>query len=257
MTSTKHAIPLHVTLLYTSRLHGQLLPLPRLFSLIQRERTAAARIASMVILLDLGESCAVESWLCQATAGRAVLVAMDSFGNDGFYLDQADPLSADPNVLAKLRAVITTPVFSEQQPLIFRKRVINATSDSAQPFCVLSWEAPLPISAENAAAEPFALTIRVNRHIPNSNTVRYDPLNRTLWVADPAGEAADDVGLTRVTLARYSDDVFQLDQQRLALTPDLPPDPTISGVVDFVLAEAGYTVRNAERINRQQHDRTD
>jgi hypothetical protein len=243
-------LPMHMTLLYTSRLRGRIDGLPRLFSLLQRERAAAARISSTVIVLDLGESCVRDAWLCEATAGRALLVAMDAFGTDGFYLDRADPLSDDPQVLGKLRAVIVTPVFSEDQPLTFNKRIINADSDTTQPICVSGWDTTLPTNMTNV---PYALTIRVSRHIPNSDTVRYDPQydpdSQTLWVADPDEAGSESVGMTlgRITFARYSRELFQITHQRLLVTPDLPPDPTVSGVVDFVLAEAGYAARNASR----------
>ena len=240
--------PLHVTLLYTSRLRGRIQPLPRLFSLLQRERAAARQIASTVIVLDLGESCAVNDWLCQATAGRALLVAMDAFGADGFYLDRADPLSADPNVLAKLRAVIVTPVFSEHQPLTINKRIINADSDSTLPIRIAGGDMQLPAETSNPDLVPFTLTIRVSRDIPDSEAVRYDPNSQTLWVVDVENDQASrPVGLERITLARYRNGAVQVKHQHLEVTSDLPPDPTVSGVVDFVLGEAGYAARGANR----------
>ena len=68
-----------MTLLYTAHLAGEIALLPRLFTLIGQERRAAA---GPVILLDMGDTCAVESWVCRATQGRAPFLVLDSMGYD-------------------------------------------------------------------------------------------------------------------------------------------------------------------------------
>src|SRR5581483_11627055 len=96
-----------ITLLYTAALEGRLALLPTLFTRIRQERAAAAGI---VLLADLGRSCAPGEGLCDATEGRGMLVAMDAMGYDAFHIGAQDMLYTRPATVQHLREVIPTGI---------------------------------------------------------------------------------------------------------------------------------------------------
>ncbi len=91
--------PTRLTLLYTANLRGDVALLPRLFSLIRREQRAADAPA---LLIDLGDTCAVESWLCRATMGRAPVLVLDSMGYDGVVIGGPERAPIPPSALRRL-----------------------------------------------------------------------------------------------------------------------------------------------------------
>src|SRR5258707_4190295 len=99
--------PTTVMLLYTAALGGRVDLLPRLMTRIRQERLAHTGPA---LLVDLGRSCDRASWICAATDGRGMLVAMDAMGYDAFHIGAADALYSQPEVVQQLRAVINTPL---------------------------------------------------------------------------------------------------------------------------------------------------
>src|SRR5260221_3646119 len=99
--------PTTVMLLYTAALGGRVDLLPRLMTRIRQERLAHTGPA---LLVDLGCSCDGTSWICEATDGRGMLVAMDAMGYDAFHIGAADALYSQPAVVQQLRSVINTPL---------------------------------------------------------------------------------------------------------------------------------------------------
>lgn len=69
--------PLSLALLYTANIAGDLALLPRLFTFLQRLKSALGQPA---LLLDLGGSCADSAWHCRETGGRSTLIALDGMG---------------------------------------------------------------------------------------------------------------------------------------------------------------------------------
>src|SRR5258708_23856682 len=94
-------------LLYTASLGGRVELLPRLMTRIPQERLAHTGPA---LLVDLGRSCDGASWICEATDGRGMLVAMDAMGYDVFHIGASDALYSQPAVVQQLRAVFNTPL---------------------------------------------------------------------------------------------------------------------------------------------------
>ncbi|MEW6578797.1 MAG: hypothetical protein AB1435_06335, partial [Chloroflexota bacterium] len=88
-----------VTFLATAHLSGELRLLPRLFTLIHRERRSAQ---GPVVLLDLGDTCAVEAWVCRATLGRAPFLVLDSMGYDGAVIGGPEQVPIPPSSLRLL-----------------------------------------------------------------------------------------------------------------------------------------------------------
>src|SRR5258707_1922790 len=101
------AEPTTLTILYTAGLGGRLELLPGLMTRIRAEKTT---ISGLVILLDLGRSCDVASWICEATDRRGMLVAMDAMGYDAFHIGPQDSLYTQPALVQQMREVILTPL---------------------------------------------------------------------------------------------------------------------------------------------------
>ncbi|MHB8624954.1 MAG: hypothetical protein ACYDBJ_02680 [Aggregatilineales bacterium] len=224
--------PDRLTVLYTACLRGRLEALPYLYTLLKRER---ARIHGPSITLDLGQSCTSDVWLCQATAGRALLVAMDSMGYDACYIDRADPLASDPLTFGKLREVILTPLVTDANPLTLTKHAPNGAN----------WILRL-VGSESADQETMntpaddTLTIQLRRAVPTAPSTYYDSDRHMVYLTDQW----DALQVGRLELALTEGRIAV--HTYFALTPDLPPDPTISSVVEFVAAEARYASRRGK-----------
>jgi hypothetical protein len=81
-------------ILYTANIRGKLDLLPRLHTFMRRLRAqpvedeeavmicAVEQLLPQNLLLDLGNSCAPETWHCAATEGRSTLIVLDAMGYD-------------------------------------------------------------------------------------------------------------------------------------------------------------------------------
>jgi hypothetical protein len=68
-------------ILYTYQLRGDLTRLPRLHTFLRQLALDMEQAhQTKALVLDLGESCAPESWHCTATDGRSMLLALDAMG---------------------------------------------------------------------------------------------------------------------------------------------------------------------------------
>src|ERR1700730_18333685 len=97
-----------ITILCTAVLNGNLAFLPHLLTRIKIER---ARIAAVpTFLVDLGRACQPDAWICEATGGLGMLVAMDGMGYDAFDIGAKDALYTHPQTVQRLRETIATPL---------------------------------------------------------------------------------------------------------------------------------------------------
>lgn|GEM_PF-703019 len=214
-----------LTILYTYGLHGRLDALPRLYTLIKRVRSSES---NPVILLDLGESCRRELWLCEVTTGRAMLVALDAMGYDAFYIAPADPLYTDALTFGKLRATILTPLLSDcsadSASLLLTKHGHAGQSLSVQITTML-------IDHQTASAD---LTVQIAPD--HAESVSVDIARRTLLLT--GNSQNDDILLGRLAIDFAP---FRIAQhERIKLSTDESPDATLSSVVEFVESEARY-----------------
>jgi hypothetical protein len=242
------------TILYTVGLRAEIGALPRLFTLIQ---TLRSRAAGAVLTLDLGETCIPGDPLCDATAGRALWVAMDAMGYDAFYLDQADPLSGDAETLAKLRATVVTPILTDSESLLLTKRAATGQSLGVRVAGHL-------LAHLTAPPTSHALAIHIGRGTGEIAWVPGPSVQPDLVVWG-SREAGGDIMVGRIELwgeavsadspspqrgegdgRRGKDAPFRFTRivhERVALSPALRPDPSILSVIEFVESEARYAAR--------------
>jgi hypothetical protein len=219
-----------LTLIYTAALAGQLELLPRLFTRIEQERAA---VNGPVILIDLGQACRAETWICEATQGRGMLVAMDAMGYDAFHIGPRDALYTRPELVEQIRQIILTPL-------------------AAGP-----WMAPvnrgklklLLVNALNltqiAAAQDAQVDLIVGLRLGDSAQIEAswrDP-HRLLLLDGGLIESGPLLGRLDITLVPEPPYIGIMNQAALLLSPDLIPNPTITGVVEFVQSEAYYAER--------------
>jgi 2',3'-cyclic-nucleotide 2'-phosphodiesterase (5'-nucleotidase family) len=201
--------PSTITLLYTANLRGELALLPRLFTLIQHERRASA---GLVLLLDLGDTCSLESWACRATQGRAPFLVLDGMGYDVVLIGGPEKVPIPPSALRKLAGnlVMDVVVWNRARSLT-RRRITVTIAPGAAP---LTHDGPV---------------------------IRIDRSTDALPEIDDPGVTLGDVAhgvLSRVDLA-WPEWTVQ-SAHTLAVSPEVPPDPTVAALVDFVESEARH-----------------
>ena len=206
-----------VTLLYTAHVQGELALLPRLFTLIQQERRDAA---GPTLLLDLGDSCALSAWVCQATQGRAPFLVFDSMGYDAALIGGPERVPIPPFALRRLVADLVMPIVVWNRARTLQKRGAEIT--------LATGDAPAP---------------------PEMPLVRVDRTRETLPDIGARVPVLGDVpqgGVARVDM-RWPDWEVQAVALR-AVDARTPPDPTIAAVVELVEQEA--------RAHTQREDTT-
>jgi hypothetical protein len=200
--------------------------LPRLFTRIRQERAA---VDGITLLVDLGRSCMAGAWICDATDGRGMLVAMDAMGYDAFHIGPADPLYSQPGTVQQLRAVIVTQLAAGPWAA--------TVSRSDKVFVFVS---SLDIGKTSPQADLMvALRLSDSRQVEAS----WQDSRRTLLL--DAGWLRPEPLLGRLDIALPEEPPYiqVVDQTQLGLPPDLLPDPTIMGVIEFVESEARYAER--------------
>ena len=203
--------PLNLTLLYTANIAGDLALLPRLYTFLQRLKSAARQPA---LLLDLGGSCAEGVWHCRETGGRSTLIVLDGMGYDAANVAGA----LDRENHGKLAALVTLELVDGEGDWLLQlpppgeasiRVTLRPRDDAPEPQICLA-------PAATTRVEGKALYLR---------TV----------CAGQVGEAAVDMqGGVRLLSAR----VHQMP-------PDTPPNASIAGAVEFVEAEARYFAKQA------------
>jgi len=195
-----------VTVLCTANLRGDLALLPRLHTLIQAQRRTSA---GPVFLLDLGDTCAAEAWVCRATRGRAPFLVLDAMGYDAAIIGGPEAAPIPPAALRPLLDRIGLRLVVWNRAVTLRKREISLTVAPGQ--------------AESPAA-PTLFVDRSTSALPAVGARRV-----TL------GDAPRSV-LARVDLT-WPDWIVQ-SAVHLPLEPATPADPVIAAVVELVEQEA-------------------
>ncbi len=201
-------LPQDLLLLYTGGLRGDLHLLPRLHTFI---RDVKNRVNTPSLLLDLGDSCAPESWHCAATGGRSMLIALDAMGCHAARVDGLDGAGRE-RLKANLMGM--------------------ALVDALHP-----WQHERGISVTAHLPDPAA---RLSILLAPAEVTQLDGTTLRL-----AGVRAGQLGVVQVRLLEHAA-VSLVKSQILEMPRDAQPDPTIAGVVDFIEAEARHFQRRSD-----------
>lgn len=199
--------PQHLVLLYTGGLRGDLHLLPRLHTFI---REVKSRFNTPTLLLDLGDSCAPESWHCAATGGRSMLIALDALGCQAARVEGLEAAGRD-RLKANLMGMALVDALHPWQ----HERGICVTAHRPDPAARLSI---LLAPAEATQLDGTTLCL--------------------------AGVRAGQLGVVQAYLLEHA--VSLVKSQILEMPRDTQPDPTIAGVVDFIEAEARHFQRRSD-----------
>ncbi|NDJ75542.1 MAG: hypothetical protein GYB65_04720 [Chloroflexi bacterium] len=195
-----------ITLLYTANLVGKLELLPRLATLVQAERRAAA----VTVLLDLGDTCALDAWICPATEGRAPLIVLDSMGYDAALVGGPEEVSIPPASLRDLAGRVMMSIILWGRAAHLTKR--DTTLHLASGPVLLAPDQPGVVIDRSAPTLPGP-----GAPLPTLGDV-------------PQG------ALARVDLAWPTATVIKT--RLVHILPQTPADPTISAIIELVQAEA-------------------
>lgn len=215
-----------VHILYTGNLRGNIDLLPRLQTFLRQLKAlpldegddvmicAVQPVARPTLMLDLGESCSPEVWHCAATGGRSVLMGLDALGY------QAANVSGSLDAEARER---------------MRDNLMGmALVDAENPYA----DNGLLLSADAARDETQP---RPDLQIVLTPAERTHLEGHILYLA--AVEAGQ-VGAAQVSGLGVHPKIQAHTIFDLPAT--IAPDPTIAGVVEFILSEARlYQRRNS------------
>jgi len=195
-----------VTVFTTANLRGAIDLLPRLATLILRERRTAEGVT---LLLDLGDTCSPESWVCRATQGRAPFLLLDAIGYDAAFIGgEAMPIA--PDAFRRLRDRIVMPLFLWHRASDLTRR-----------------EMTFHFAAGSATLPPSTPGFRITREgaalaAEEAGTIRLGDV------------PAEHIG--RVAI-RWPECAI-VDARAIPLDDSEQPEPTIAAVLDLVIEEA-------------------
>lgn len=150
------------------------------------------------LLLDLGGSCTTDQWHCRATDGRSALIVLDAMGYDA--VNTHGLLST--NSYAKVKDQVLMTLVHDAQVHIIKNVVISLA----------------PTSSAGIWMPQICLTASDSTHMQAD----------WLYLQKIAG---DEIGFVQIDGDTIHHSINKIPANTI-------PDPTIRGVVDFVLAEA-------------------
>jgi hypothetical protein len=221
----------HVSLFYTVALKGDLALLPRLFTFLSRER---ATVRGLSLLVDMGCACAPEAWICQATAGRGMLVAMDGMGYDAFHVGVRDPLYQVPYIVEGLQRLIVTRFAAGPWSVrLNRQGVLVGFANGTQ--------------MARAAADLPDVDLLIGLRYTDHAVMQAEWRAPQRWLLFDCGDGQTQVGRLDLTLLPEPPYINVQGHTALTMPEGTPPDPTISGVIEFVQSEARYAEQKREK----------
>ncbi len=201
-----------LTLIYTANLRGELAILPRLYTLIKRLKPADGR----AFVLDVGAACDPSAWHCQVSGGRSVPIVLDGMG---YHAANVSAYFA-PESRAQIGGLVNMALIDDAHPHEISVGVwAVATPPPATSGCV-----PLPEFREGEKP-------RLRIVLADADETRLT--DHTLHL-ERVDARAGQVGV--VTL----DGTGVLSARVETLSASVLADPTIAGVVEFVISEARY-----------------
>lgn len=103
---------MRLTILHFNDLHGRLEQLPRLFTLVQRERAQALAAGRQVLLLDGGDSSDRARWESDLTKGRANFSLLEAMGVQATVIGNGEALQWGRAALARLVSAAHFPALA-------------------------------------------------------------------------------------------------------------------------------------------------
>lgn len=222
---------MNLSILYTTNIRGDLTLLPRLYTFIRSLQADIRQFEPedenevmlcavqprplQTLLLDLGNSCAEEVWHCAATGGRSTLIALDAMGYHA--------------------ANVTGILLPESRDKLTANVMSMGLVDADHPWQSnnLSFIAPAPHETGISAAQSLCISLT-----PVVTTrLALNTLHLAQIEAGQIGTAY--IGGIDSEPNLLADAVFDLPA-------DTPPDPTISGTIDFVTNEARFFSRKRD-----------
>ena len=198
-----------IAILYTHNLSGQLELLPQLYTFIRELKTPYSSGEfgkTVVILLDLGNTCSPDAWHCDATDNRSMLVGLDGMGYQAVNVQET--LSVESR--AKLEEQVTLMLVDDNHPHMYIGKIAFETQDGR-------------------FFQPSTPDLAINLTTQEETTLKDNRLSLI-------GLEGMQVGVAVLTGSPY--------ELTHTSVHDLPkntnPDPTIAGVVEFIISEARY-----------------
>jgi hypothetical protein len=114
---------IQLTLLYTAHIAGDLRLLAQLATLIRQERRTAQK---PTLLIDLGDTCSLESWVCRVTRGRAPFLILDGMGYDAACIGGPEEVPIPLDALRRLMDTSGMPLLVWNSRLALREIVVAA-----------------------------------------------------------------------------------------------------------------------------------
>lgn len=191
-----------VSLLFTQNLQGDLRFLPRLARVLMHLRIEDRRSYTV----DLGNSCTPGVWHCEATDGRSMLIALDGLN---YNAANADGLAEHARSHLSRSLVSLKAVSAGHADWIERVALVTAAPDAAIP------------GAEMTLIVKPSLEARVTGSV----------------IEFPAVERYR-IGRLRVRVDSVPCELVSVEM--FDVPPTTPPDPVISGMIDFIEGEARH-----------------
>ncbi len=211
--------PLSLSLLYSANLRGDIALLPQLFTFMQRLKPEEGPC----LILDLGKACDDVAPHCQQTGGRSMLIALDGMGYHA------------ANIAGALDA--------RNRKLVDR-HVTMALVDDAN-----DWHYRLPPLEDTGiwlTLSPNSRSARLQICLAPNEVTRLD--GNVLFLRDVC---AGQVGTVSVDLGRSP---RVTDSAIHDLPQDTPPNPSITGAIEFIESEARLFHSRKARNRRNESD---
>lgn len=191
-----------VSLLFTQNLHGDLRFLPRLSRLLMELRIEDRRSYTV----DLGNFCAPEVWHCKATEGRSMLIALDGLN---YSAANVEGLAEHVRLQLSRSLVSLKAVSAGDTAWIERVALVTAVPET-------------PIAG---AEMTLVIKPRLEARVTGT-TIEFPAIERHR------------IGRLRI---RIDSAPFELVSVEMFDVPAMtPPDPVISGMIDFIEGEARH-----------------
>jgi hypothetical protein len=225
---------LNLSILYTANIQGDLTLLPRLYTFIKSLQAdirhfepedenevmlcAVQPRPLQTLLLDLGDSCAADVWHCAATGGRSTLIALDAMGYHA--------------------ANVTGILLPESRNKLAENVMSMGLVDSDHPWQLNNISIIAPSQQETNASSTHSSLI--TQHLQISLT----PVTTTRLALNTLHLSHVEAGqIGTAYIGGIDSEPNLLADAVFDLPADTPPDPTISGTVDFVTNEARFFSR--------------